>query len=1240
MTSSGGRQARPTKPARKTLGRAILGVGLALQGDAEAPEALPEPAVSDHPDASTRIFLPEPRFGGRGVGGLPSAMHWDHPGDVSLDGNELADPAILPPSPATGKRRLVAHGQSLPVDQAGTIASTPGSHTPDALELAPAEARSGAAVTIAAGESAPSDTSPGNPAAAAQSSAGTGLWEQPDVQALTLNAASVPVTDGDRSPSLEPTPHDPLPTVATAVISPGDRLPLPGDHAVLPAADPAPSRPIIYTPPAPGPAWTVPSVATRVAPARPATVAPASQFFRHSKARRLLPRPSFGHASGSTPESSRPHPALPAALPPTTAKSPLRQITAPGIEQVSRRLDLPRPEFGLATGSQPSGSSPDGNVVHLASEGKSAARAPGVSAFNADDELILQISTDNGGLADTITAYGTRTAVYLPLGEISRLMDLAIVVSDEGHYASGWAIDQSRTVSVNLREGSLRQGNAQVSLTQSDAAAFDGELYLRADLFARLLPLTLHVDLRAQTVTIKTLTPFPFEQRQARDSARERLAARSSSAGVARRMREDTPWMAITVPLGDVELRGASDSTLGTRSETDIRLAGDLAFMTARTFASFSSRDRLSAARLELGRRDPDARLLGPLRATEFQLGDVSTPSLPLGLRGIGGRGVTVTNAPLEKVSVFDKIDLRGDLPDGYEAELYRNNTLIGSTRTAVNGQYQFLQIPVEFGLNVFRLALYGPQGQRREEVRQISVGDGRLARGQAVYSLGIAQREVNLFDVHAANFSPGPDRGAWRMTAQLQYGLTRGVTASVAGGVYDQNQQRRWMASSGIRFGISGVAAKLDAGIQDSGGHAVTAGASGKTGNTNWTITHAEYSGSFSDELQAFTADPLRRATEFDLSTSLRFGSSPGRWAIPLAGRVRQIQFADGRIQTDASLRASAMVSRLLVSNGLIFSRAKTPGEAGNMQLAGTFDLATFAGSRTQYRASLLYSALPHLNLSAAQFEIDHALDSQTAIKGSFGHVLTTGTSVIGISALRRFSRWTMALDGNVSVPTHSYTVTMRLGFSFGRNPLTRSFFIARPGLASSGAIAVRAFHDKNGDGRFEDDEAPLSDVSFTTGTADGRTNRLGVALIGGVGDGNRSSLHIDRETLPDIALAPVSDGIEFVPRAGRIHVSQFAIQELSEIEGTAQFGEQGRGVSGLLLRLVGARGNTLMRTRSGAGGTFLFEQVPPGDYLVELDPDQATRLSLKQRGAANIKVGKTSSVLAAVIQIETKSE
>lgn len=1040
------------------------------------------------------------------------------------------------------------------------------------------------------------------------------LAEPADAAAGVVDAPAEPLPDPLPEPLSEP-PE--LHRSAMAADLPVAALPHVSDAAV-PTAVPEPiATPSVTSIPAPVPeavalaanlpqdAESPPKRARRTIERKPALQAqstPAPAGAALAPAKTPLPEPAFGSVTANPTSAVR---ADPAAL-------------APRV--------LPKPAFGTSRAAQaPGGQAEAAPAAAFAGPGIGMAASPGYGTtppFTIDDELILQIQTRQGELSDTITAYGTRAGVYLPLGEIARLLDLAVVVSDEGQYAAGWVIDEKDTVAVNLRAGTLRHGEREIRLDPRDAAAMDGELYLRAERFADLMPVALKVDLRAQAVTMTTLQALPFEQRAARDAARARLDARGGASGAPRYPREDTPWQALGFPLADVELRTVSDSTRGTRAEGDLRLAGDVAFMTAQVFASADSRQGLTATRIELGRRDPDGRLLGPLRATEFQVGDVYTASLPLGLRGIAGRGATISNTQLESASMFDRIDLRGELPDGYEAELYRNNTLIASTRTAVNGQYQFLQVPVEFGLNVFRLVLYGPQGQRREDVRRISVGDGRLARGEFLYSFGMAQKEVNLFDVHGRDFVPGQDYGAWRGSAQLQYGLSTALTTTIGGSWYESGGRRHWLVTSGLRTGIGGFAMQLDGGINDVRGKAIEGRVGGAIAGINMTALHAEYFGTFSDELRAFTIDPLRRASEVDLNATLQLGSAASPRAIPLSGRIRRIEFADGRTQTDATLRASTLVSRMLVSNSMAFSRATTRAGPGYTRLTGAFDLATLSGSRTQYRAGLGYQVLPHARITSANVEVDRAFGPHTIVKASAGHVLDSGETTVGLSAIHRLGALSIAFDGNVTLPQKSYSAILRLGFSFGRNPLTGSLFVAQPGMATGGAVAVRAFEDSNGNRRFDPGEAPLSDIEFDTGSLTGRTDGRGTALIGQLGDANRTYLRLNGESLPDIALAPANAGVEIIPRPGRIHVSAFAVDVLSDVEGTAHFGDSRQAVSGLVLRLIDRDGKPAARVRTSAGGVFLFEQLHPGEYRVELDPGQASRLGLQLAPQAPIRL------------------
>ena len=862
--------------------------------------------------------------------------------------------------------------------------------------------------------------------------------------------------------------------------------------------------------------------------------------------------------------------------------------------------------------------------------------------FTSDDALILQIESADGALADTVDAYGTRAGVFLPLGAVTRLLDLAIKISDDGHFASGWVLAEKQTLSVDLRQNQLRVGGKETALAPGDAAALDGELYLRAERFADLFPLSLKVDLHAQTVVIKTTVPFPYEARQSRENDRARLDNKLTQNTTRRWPRETTPYAAISFPIADLELRLASDKAQGPRIETDVRLAGDIGLMTGQLYLNSTSKEGLTAARIELGRRDPFAQLLGPLKATEFQIGDVAQGSLPLGLRGASGRGATITNVPLEHASVFDKIDFRGILLDGYEVELYRNNILLASTRAPVNGQYEFLQVPVDFGLNLFRFVFYGPQGQKREEVRQISVGDGRLSKGQFFYTVSAIQKNTTVFKLASKTFIPSPDFGRLRTTAEVQYGLSSGVTTILSGAWYETASGPQWLIAGGLRSGLAGLALKLDAGYQSGGGKALELGLGGRIFGFGYTASHAEYSGGFIDEVRAQSDQPLRRASELDINGALHFGGGLHGFTLPISARYRRIETPGGLIQSDASLRTSARVAGYLLSNTLDYSRTSEPGTPPASSFTGNFDLASLRSAKTHYRASLGYQITPGFALTNVSADIDHAFDERTLVQASVSHVLASHETQFGLSASRRFSHFTTALDASYGIPSGGYNVVLRLGLSFGRNPQNKGFFFQPPGLASGGALALHAFRDDNANHRFDPGEAELADVSFETSSQIAKTDKHGLAFIGNIGNGNRTSVQLDTETLPDIDLAPLSRGIEIVPRPGRIHVSEFAVQVLGSIEGTAFFAGEGtqRAVSSVVLRLIGPDGKLAGHARTEADGYYLFEQVLPGTYAVELDAGQAARLNLALAEPVTVSISPKANQIRQKILIRAGIE
>jgi hypothetical protein len=403
------------------------------------------------------------------------------------------------------------------------------------------------------------------------------------------------------------------------------------------------------------------------------------------------------------------------------------------------------------------------------------------------------------------------------------------------------------------------------------------------------------------------------------------------------------------------------------------------------------------------------------------------------------------------------------------------------------------------------------------------------------------------------------------------------------------------------------------------------------------YTLSHAEYRGLFNDEVNSPTNIPLRRASEFDLNTTLQFGSESGPFYLPVSAQVRRLEYLNGQQSLEASLRSSARLGSFMLSNTIDYDRASGPNGFSSSQLRGGFDLATITGSRLQFRAGTDFSILPNPHINTVKLDVDYALDHATLLRGSVSHGFDPSQTQFGLSAVRKFGKFTLAFEGDYAVPRHDYSASLRFGFAFGRNPLTGRYFFDRPGLSSGGAVAIRAFSDDNGDGRFDQGDTLLPEVEFGNGTNHTVTDSAGRAFLGNMGDSHPVSFKVNLETLPDIALSPKSEGIEFVPRPGRIHVADFAVRTLGEVEGTAYFSGAGanKGVSGLALELRDHDGNSVARARTEADGFFLFEQMPPGNYAVAINSEQAERLKIHLAKEVEISVDPKGSVARSDITV-----
>lgn len=841
--------------------------------------------------------------------------------------------------------------------------------------------------------------------------------------------------------------------------------------------------------------------------------------------------------------------------------------------------------------------------------------------FNADDLLFMEVQADGYQLAETMNVYGSRAGVYVPLGEFARVLDFAVGVFPAQRRAEGWIGSRDRKLTIDLNTGVAVVNGKAITFAPGQAAIFDNDLYVRADLAEQLFPVKLRADVNAQTLTITPTEPLPFQQRLAREA---RAAGLSQPQAVLRVQEAAAPYERFTPPAFDVNIGGqvARDGVDQSHS-FDIRAAGDLAYAGFQGFLGSDQNGEPANARVLFERKDPDGHALGRLGATRAGLGDVFSPSMSLGAGSYGGRGFVYSTAPLETVDLATPLNLRGELPLGEEVELYVNEVLQAARSTPDQGRYEFLDVPLTFGLNTIRLVFYGPQGQTREEVRRINFGAGQVEPGKLVTRLAAIQQDRSVIEL-TPDGPPNESQGEARLEALFDYGVNTVLT--VSGGVAryaPAGFEERTLGLAGLRGSLWGVAAQLDAAHDSQGGSAAALGLAARPFGVSIVGRHAEYRDGFVDETRQVGATPdslLSRATDLRADLQWRVRDT---FSLPLSLDLRRLERLNGTGETNAEFRTSAPIDRYYLSTSLAYADTTTL-TTRTQALIGAFDVATLVAARAQFRGGLSYTVSPETELDSAYLTADVQISERRTLRLSA--VQTLGeqeATTLQAAAFWRASRFDVALTSAWESRSGEWQVGLQLGFGFAFDPAQSGYRMVRPGISAGGSMAVNAFVDANGDGRRQPGEQGVSKIVVQTPAGAAVTDRDGRIFVSGLGDGAAASMRVNLEGIDDPFLLGQTDVIRTVPRPGHTAQVDLPLQQSGEVELTVLIRRDGgpdRPLAAVNLQLIPEAGPETgpeigqkpILARSDHSGVVFIEDLPPGRYRVQLDPQQAADLGM----------------------------
>jgi len=858
---------------------------------------------------------------------------------------------------------------------------------------------------------------------------------------------------------------------------------------------------------------------------------------------------------------------------------------------------------------------------------------PSTAALFGDDDLLL-FAVSSGGveLTDALSAYSSRAGLFLPLGELSRLLDLSILVDPPARQAEGWFLRPDRRFLLDLKNGRANVEGKSSDVAPTEAVLFDDEIYVRSDLLQRLLPLTLKINKSDLALEIVTREHFPFQDRLERE--RRRNGLRNVNGKAENVMRIPSRYELFTPPSADLNLRGEISNRDPKRTTIwETRLGGDVIYTGLQLFAGSDNNGGRASIRTLFERKDPDGESAGFFGATRSGAGDVYNPALALGVASTLGRGVATTSEPLDQASVFSTTDIRGELPLGYEVELYVNEVLRGSQAQPVRGDYEFLSVPLSFGLNVVRLVFYGPRGERREEVRRINVGSGQLHAGQFAYSFGAEQVGIPLIDVNRASSATSGifGIGSTRIVGTIAYGLNEDVTLTGGIAQYTPNasfdHRQHQMATTGLLTSFAGLALELDGAADNFGGLAGAAGVGGRLFDVSFVARHTEYAGGFVDELQTTDLSaPAPLVRNSDLTAEWAIGVPFTELTFPLSLHAQHSQFVDGGERLLGDARLSAALGRYLFSAGWQFEQQSTATATTTRSSEGTFDASALVWQNWQIRAEAGVSAEPSLRLNTANVLVDGTLADDNTVRLGVSHTFGSDAQTqLQARTTWLLSRFDLSLDASYTPETSETRIGIELALSALFDPLEDRYRLVRPGAAAGGNVALQAFIDKNGNGVRDSDELPAKDLAIQAGNRPTKSDEEGEALVTGLGDGAKARIRVDPDSIDDPYLATPADAIEVVPHPGQVTLVNYPLQSLGEVALKVMLVRQGlppRGLSALQLQLLSDQGAVIAEGRSEFDGTVIFDRLPHGDYTVRIAPEQAERLKLKLESGLHVTV------------------
>jgi len=853
------------------------------------------------------------------------------------------------------------------------------------------------------------------------------------------------------------------------------------------------------------------------------------------------------------------------------------------------------------------------------------AAVPIGSAWNADpdEQFFLDVNIRQLRLGDGVRAYQTPEGTCIVFGDFLTTLDLPMKIDLEAKRASGWAFSEKHRIEIDQAAGTVRFGDSQEKLAPGTVRETPEGWCVESSALGRWFKLGVKPVTAGSVLMLDSDAKLPVELARERQQRAAKLRPASMPLETLPQVR--LPYRMWRAPALDFIINAGATYQASTGMRVDrhasVIAAGEIARLSYDSMTSTDRQGRPDSLRVRAYRSDPDGGLLGPLNATHFAIGDVPSLSSRL-LSTSNGRGAQVTNRPLFNPVAFDRTRFEGDLPSGWDAELYRNGELLAFSRSDGSQRYIFDDVPMIYGDNRFEIILHGPQGQTRSRFEAINVAQNQVPAGKTWYWAGINQPGKDMLSDFVGRDDGGgsPDdseSGDFRQpdlqaAVQVEHGLGKRTSIGLLATALLAGHEKLTFVEGSVRRSVGPALVEAAVARDGKGGMAFRAQAVARLGSVNVSA----------DALLAedFVINGQRENRYRDARLSVDAPLKLGRQHFSAHGDVRLLDRGDDNRSLNTAGRLSTNFNGFNLTSLVTWEKRLGQNASPDRLEAGL--IGTGHVGEVRLRGEAQWELKPENRLRTAGVSAYWSASDRVDWEGALGYDAVGKRGLARISHVRRFN--SLAAAASLEAGTDgSFAAGINLNFSLDSS--AGGFKLSSQRLASTGSVEARVYRDLNDNGVHDAAEPWEQGATLTTGqrVSEEATDKLGKIRVGGLQPFRPIAVGIDTTNLPDPSLAPRQALQVVVPRPGVAAKLEIGLVGSGDIEGVLVQND-GRGIEGLDVELLDVTGKVVATTRSDYDGFFLLERIAYGRFTLRLSAESA------KAAGVDAAIGRTIDISA----------